>query len=74
MLNLISEVGDLAREVLILTNSNEHPADREGEIRTRLGMEIYDCVWNLCDLANILDVNLEAAFAQKAEINRTRRW
>ena len=37
-------------------------------------MEIYDVFWNLCDLANLVGINLEEAFAQKVEVNRHRTW
>ena len=73
VLYLVSEIGELAREVLKLTNPNENGVDIEAS-RSNLGSEIYDCVWNLCDLANILNIDLEDAFAKKAARNRTRRW
>ena len=73
MLYLASEVGELSREVIRLLDSNE-PDSAKDEARANLGLEIYDCVWNLCDLANLLEINLEAAFEQKAALNRERHW
>ncbi len=73
VLYLVSEVGELSREVLKLTNPNERGVNIE-ESRVNLGSEIYDCVWNLCDLANIFDIDLDAAFTDKAGKNRTRKW
>ena len=37
-------------------------------------MEMYDVIWNICDLANLLSIDLEASFAAKIEINKTRKW
>ena len=67
---LISEVGEVAREVIGIREAGEATA----EARERLGMEIYDVVWNLCDLANILGVDLESAFVRKAALNSRRKW
>jgi hypothetical protein len=39
-----------------------------------LGMEIYDAMWNLCDLADLADVNLERASEKKADLNVSREW
>lgn len=66
---LMTEVGEVAREVLEIRRGGSGDGARE-----RLGMEIYDVVWNLCDLANLLDVGLEVAFEKKAAINAARRW
>jgi NTP pyrophosphatase (non-canonical NTP hydrolase) len=67
---LMTEVGEVAREVVGLDGAVEPTP----EARERLGMEIYDVVWNLCDLANILQVDLEGAFAKKVALNRKRTW
>ncbi len=39
-----------------------------------LGMEIYDAVWNLLDLAEMAGVDVEAAFRKKAYLNESREW
>ena len=72
MLYLTSEVGELAREVLNLAYAK--PTDNLDEMKERARFEMYDIVWNLCDLADLLEIDLEAAFARKAEINRNKRW
>jgi NTP pyrophosphatase (non-canonical NTP hydrolase) len=69
---LIGEIHELAEEAVLLA-AQDSPADQEAT-RTRLGLEIYDVVWNLCDLANIAGVDLESAFAAKLAINSKRTW
>ncbi|MEZ4863329.1 MAG: MazG-like family protein [Caldilineaceae bacterium] len=69
---LISEVGELARELVRL---EMQPSTTElAAIKENIGHEIYDIVWNLCDLANQLDLDLEQAFQRKQAINANRRW
>jgi NTP pyrophosphatase (non-canonical NTP hydrolase) len=72
---LASEVCEVAREALKLRGY--HPpgvAETEAheEISRKLGMGIYDVLWNLLDLAGIAD--LEVAFAKKAALNEDRPW
>ena len=67
---LITEVGELSRELVRL----EHPQDDRTDAKHNIGLEIYDIVWNLCDLANQLDIDLEKVFAEKAKANETRVW
>ncbi len=69
---LVTEVGELVREVLRLAKATDEA--ELAEVRHNLGMEMYDVVWNLCDLANIVGVDLEEAFAEKVAINRGREW
>ena len=69
---LVTEAGELVREVLRLAEATGE-AEIAG-VRHKLGMEMYDVVWNLCDLANIVGVDLEEAFAEKVAINRGREW
>jgi NTP pyrophosphatase (non-canonical NTP hydrolase) len=69
---LIGEVQELAEEALLLA-AQDSPAD-QAATRTRLGLEMYDVVWNLCDLANIAGVDLEAALASKHANNIQRTW
>ncbi len=68
--HLISEVGELSRELLRYAS----PAEPKKEIDRAVGYEIYDIVWNLCELANQLDIDLEPYFLEKIEINRKRSW
>jgi NTP pyrophosphatase (non-canonical NTP hydrolase) len=72
LLFLTSELGEIAREVLKL--SADLPPDDAEAVMERLGLELYDLIWNLCDLANLTGIDLEIAFAKKAEINRSRTW
>lgn len=72
VLYLMTEVGELTREVLDLTRArNEAEAE---VVRTRLGLEMYDVLWNVAELANRLGIDLEAACEAKARINETRTW
>ena len=69
---LISEVGELSQE---LTRLEWNPTAQDlEEIKRNIGHEIYDIVWNLCDLANQLEIDLEQAFAEKQAINAERIW
>jgi NTP pyrophosphatase (non-canonical NTP hydrolase) len=72
MLFLLTEVGEVAREVLRLSRAADQAS--ADAIKTDLGMEMYDVIWNVCDLANLLGIDLEAAFAAKIEFNKTRKW
>ena len=69
---LVAEVGELVREVLRLPKATDE-AELAG-VRHNLGMEMYDVVWNLCDLASIVGMDLEKAFTEKVAINRGREW
>ena len=69
---LLTEVGEVAREVLRLSGSADQA--NVDAIKTDLGMEMYDVIWNTCDLANMLGIDLEASFAAKIDINKTRKW
>ena len=72
VLFLMTEVGEVTREVLRLSRSADQA--NADVIKADLGMEMYDVIWNICDLANILDIDLETSFAAKIEINKTRKW
>jgi NTP pyrophosphatase (non-canonical NTP hydrolase) len=72
VLFLMTEVGEVTREVLRLSRSADQAS--ADAIQANLGMEMYDVIWNICDLANMLGIDLEAAFAAKIEINKTRKW
>lgn len=75
LMYLMSEVGEIAREAIRLSAVQSDPASPEfAAIQNALGQEIYDVVWNLCDLANIAGIDLEAAFDNKHSINQNRKW
>jgi NTP pyrophosphatase (non-canonical NTP hydrolase) len=68
MVYLTSEVGEAAEEVIKIAEN--HPlASKE-----KLGLEIYDVIWNLLELANQLDIDVEESARQKMEINKDRVW
>ncbi len=67
---LISEVGELSKELVRL----EWQGDDHEQVKQNIGHEIYDIVWNLCDLANLLEIDLEAAFNEKEAFTKTRVW
>ncbi|MBW7452548.1 pyrophosphatase [Paenibacillus sepulcri] len=69
---LVTEVGEMVRELLHISYHPDH--EKMEEIKDRLGLEMYDIVWNICDLANKLDIDLEQSFQKKTEINKTRTW
>ena len=76
---LVSEVGEVATEVLKLSRDGNTDVGKmnAAEIETiteNLGMEIYDVMWNLVDLADMAGVDLEEAFARKAGLNEGREW
>lgn len=69
---LVTEVGEVMKEVLKISY---HPqAENISEVKKDLGLELYDVIWNICDLANKLDIDLEKAAEMKMEINKTRTW
>lgn len=67
---LLGEVLELAAEVLQL------PADGPPDValRQRLGHEIYDVMWNACDLARLAGIDVLQAAAGKRDINADRVW
>lgn len=72
---LVTELGEVMQETLKLIEGHGKHTEADLEhIRDNLGMEIYDAMWNLCDLANIAGIDLEAAFAKKVALNRNRQW
>ncbi|QQK79897.1 pyrophosphatase [Salicibibacter cibi] len=68
---LVSEIGEISDELLKL---KLNPNVNEEEAKTNLGMEMFDVVWNVFDLANKLDIDLSQAFAEKMKINESRTW
>jgi NTP pyrophosphatase (non-canonical NTP hydrolase) len=75
---LMAEVGEVADEVLKLSrngDAGETSAAKAFAAKERLGMEIYDAVWNPLDLAELAGVeDLEGIFAKKARLNEEREW
>lgn len=75
---LTTEVGELAKEVLKLSRAGndveEMSEARLEAVKKDLGMEIYDVLWNLLDIADVAGVDLAAAFEEKAKLNESREW
>ncbi len=76
---LTSEVQEVAYEVLRLSrDGNEDVSEMSAAeieaVTENLGMEIYDVIWNLLDLAEMAGVDLETTFAKKATLNKAREW
>ena len=68
----LGEVSELMEEVKLFIATGDK--GEQEEVRTRLGSEIYDVVWNLLDLAEKCEIDVEAAFRRKHEINKGRNW
>lgn len=62
-LDLMSELGEVAKELLLATAYGERPfADRDAQSSQRLATELGDALYSLCLLASAADVDLEEAF------------
>jgi NTP pyrophosphatase (non-canonical NTP hydrolase) len=70
---LTTEVGEVAREALDISRGRLSAGEAK-TARENLGMEIYDVIWNLLDLAEMAGVDLEEAFRKKAGLNEGREW
>jgi NTP pyrophosphatase (non-canonical NTP hydrolase) len=70
MVMLLGEAMELADEVIQL------PAEGNGDKESlqRVGDEMYDVRWNLCDLARLTGIDLVQAAAEKRLINEHRTW
>ncbi len=69
---LMSEVGELTKEVLSISF---HPTEEKiKEVKENIGLEMYDVIFNVLDLANQLDIDLEEACRKKIELNSHRTW
>ncbi len=66
-LYLVSEVGELADELIRWTHCDSDGLESIGE-------EMYDVIWNVCDLARLLGIDLDEAADRKARQNESRTW
>jgi len=64
------EVGELFKAVRKAEGLAIDEASKVG----RLGEEMADILVMLCSIANRYGVDLEQAFREKEELNKTRRW
>jgi NTP pyrophosphatase (non-canonical NTP hydrolase) len=67
---LLEEAIELAEEVLLVPASG--PPDPA--LQQRLGREIYDVLWNACDVARLTGVDVVQAAIDKRQVNATRVW
>ncbi|HDR7975696.1 TPA: pyrophosphatase, partial [Bacillus cereus] len=44
------------------------------DAKREISLEMFDVIWNICDLANKLNIDLEKAFKEKMKINKKREW
>ena len=73
----MEEVGELAkafRRHRKLFEENGKPDSSSAERKRELGLEMADVLSYLLDLAQRMDIDLEAAAVEKEEINRKRHW
>ncbi|GAA2748076.1 MazG nucleotide pyrophosphohydrolase domain-containing protein [Terrabacter aerolatus] len=61
---LVEEVGELARVL----------QDRAGAPATDGAEELFDVIWNVCDLANLLGIDLDSVSERKISHNHDRVW
>ena len=68
-LDVMSELGEVAKEILLATNYGT----QESQFRDELAGELGDLLYSICLLATASDVDLEEAFARTLE-KYSRRW
>lgn len=75
MLAVTSEIGEVADAVLAVRRAASDDVTGElGAAKQAAAYEIYDAIWNLCALANVLELDLTAAAIEKAGVNEGRSW
>ena len=67
---LLGEVVELADEVLQLPVDGPY----DSALQQRIGREIYDVMWNACDLARLTGIDVMQAAADKRQMNAGRVW
>lgn len=68
---MISEVGELTNDLLKLKAST---VEDQEIIKRNIGHELFDVIWNIFDLSNRLNIDLEVAFKEKMIVNENREW
>lgn len=43
-------------------------------MKREIGLEMFDVIWNVCDLVNKLNIDLEKVFKEKMKINKKCEW
>ena len=67
---LISELGELSNELIKLNQPNRDLT----ELKKNIGHEMFDVIWNICDLANLLEIDLEKCAEEKKDLNNQRKF
>ena len=65
---LISEIGELSNDLIKLNQPNQEVE----ELKQKIGHEMFDVMWNICDLANLLEIDLEKCANEKRDLNNQR--
>jgi len=65
---LISEIGELSNDLIKLNQ----PCNDIDELKRKIGHEMFDVMWNICDLANLLEIDLEKCAREKRHLNNQR--
>lgn len=68
-LDLMSELGEVAKEILLASDYGHQPAQFTSDMAAELG----DVLYSLCLLATAVDVDLDTAFAQTIDKYERRR-
>ena len=69
---ITGELGELAEALLKLQWASD--VGERSRLADAVAEEMYDVIWNICDLARLLDIDLDTAAARKADSDRTRSW
>ena len=67
---LMTEIGELSDELIKLKWKDQN----KDILKRKIGHEIFDVIWNLCDLANLLEIDMEKCGREKMELNNKRVW
>jgi NTP pyrophosphatase (non-canonical NTP hydrolase) len=70
-LYLMSEVGELAKALIALSDDTARVPDN---VEDAIADELLDIVWNVCALANTLQLDLNTAAHRKLASMRDRKW
>ncbi|GIJ63901.1 hypothetical protein Vau01_114170 [Virgisporangium aurantiacum] len=66
-LYLVAEVGELAEAILHLVRQRQTGQEHTAALEA-VGMEMHDVLWNICELANALNIDLDEAVEKKREM------
>lgn len=67
-----TEAGEVMKEVLKLLGN--YGPEQAATAKDRLAKEMCDVIWNVCDLANMLAIQLDDPMRVMLAINKTRVW